>query len=77
MVFASRVFIALLVDSTPISLLSLSPRLGSSTPDDEKWRVLHDERRHAPENMLRLIASSDDHQVKLVIGTKEDLVEAN
>ena len=59
-------------------LLSLSPKLRSSSPDatqHARWNELHEQRRLPIEVMRRLIARADDVQVKFVVDSPADFDE--
>jgi 7-carboxy-7-deazaguanine synthase len=56
-------------------LMSISPKLASSTPSLEragKWSARHEQTRHQPE-VIRRLTSEYDHQLKFVIDTRADL----
>jgi 7-carboxy-7-deazaguanine synthase len=55
-------------------LMSISPKLSNSTPHGADWAARHDERRDAPDVILRL-TSSYDHQLKFVIDVPGDVAE--
>jgi 7-carboxy-7-deazaguanine synthase len=55
-------------------LMSISPKLANSTPRDTGWEARHDERRHRPEVIRRLLAEYD-YQLKFVIDTPTDVAE--
>jgi 7-carboxy-7-deazaguanine synthase len=58
-------------------LMSISPKLASSTPSLERagvWSERHERTRHAPETIRRLI-DEYDHQLKFVIDTPADCEE--
>ncbi len=55
-------------------LMSVSPKLANSTPADERWKTIHDERRWRPDVLERL-ARSYPHQFKFVVKNKGDLAE--
>ena len=58
-------------------LMSISPKLGSSTPavsQHPHWHRRHDRERHRP-NVVRRLICSHDYQVKFVIDTPTDLEE--
>lgn len=56
-------------------LMSMSPKLSNSTPDEDSgWRLKHDERRRKPE-VLRTLMSRGDYQFKFVVGAADDLEE--
>jgi 7-carboxy-7-deazaguanine synthase len=53
-------------------LMSVSPKLANSTPDDSKWRKRHDDRRHRPA-VIRRLTTNYDYQLKFVIDSPEDV----
>lgn len=53
-------------------LMSISPKLANSTPDDPKWRKRHDNRRHRPA-VIRRLTTDYDYQLKFVIDAPDDL----
>jgi 7-carboxy-7-deazaguanine synthase len=58
-------------------LMSISPKLSNSTPsvlDDPAWAVRHEENRHAPEVIRRLLAAYDC-QLKFVVDCQADCRE--
>lgn len=58
-------------------LMSISPKLSNSTPDEAragKWRSRHEQSRHQPQVIRRLIRDYE-HQVKFVVDTPNDLTE--
>lgn len=62
----------------PCDLLSLSPKLGDSTPNEAehpRWNRLHDERRMPLTTMRKLIAAAKDFQLKFVVGKDTPLDE--
>ena len=61
----------------PMSLCSITPKLRASTPDDPKWGRLHEARRQKPEVMRQLMARADAHQIKIVVGQRDELPEAD
>lgn len=59
-------------------LMSISPKLSSSTPSEETagpWAVRHERTRHAPKVTCRLVAEYD-YQIKFVIESPADCEEA-
>jgi 7-carboxy-7-deazaguanine synthase len=59
----------------PCDLMSLSPKLASSTPSVEqagKWSARHEQTRHQPE-VIRRLTGEYDYQLKFVIDTRADL----
>ena len=62
----------------PCDLMSISPKLSSSTPDPikhEKWSRLHSQRRLPIAIMQNLIARADDFQLKYVVDSPNDYSE--
>ncbi len=55
-------------------LMSISPKLANSTPQGSEWAARHDERRHQPVVIHRLIADYD-YQLKFVIDTPNDAAD--
>jgi len=58
-------------------LMSISPKLASSTPppkDDSNWHRRHELNRHVPEVIRRLV-SEHDYQLKFVVDRPEDCRE--
>jgi 7-carboxy-7-deazaguanine synthase len=58
-------------------LMSISPKLSSSTPSAEQsayWRRRHERSRHVPRVVHQLLAEFD-YQLKFVVGTPEDCDE--
>lgn len=55
-------------------LMSLSPKLANSTPDDPLWGKRHEERRLQPD-VLRRLTSDFDYQLKFVVQSSDDLAE--
>lgn len=55
-------------------LMSISPKLANSTPEDPRWRTVHERTRHRPEVLTRLLAEFD-YQLKFVVTAPGDLVE--
>ena len=66
-------------NGVPCDLASISPKLTNSTPDEAKagtaWRDRHERTRLQPE-VLRAWCQAHDYQLKFVISTEGDLVEA-
>ena len=61
----------------PCDLMSLSPKLSNSTPDEHRaprWRERHDRARYAPDVVRRLV-SEYTYQVKFVVGQPDDCRE--
>jgi 7-carboxy-7-deazaguanine synthase len=60
-------------------LMSISPKLASSTPAPEragKWAARHERTRHRPEVMRRLMQDYA-YQLKFVVDSREDAREVN
>ncbi len=60
-------------------LMSISPKLASSTPTPERaghWSARHEATRHRPDVIRRLIRDYD-YQLKFVIDARSDLGEVN
>ena len=55
-------------------LMSISPKLANSTPDDPRWGRQHERLRIQPEVLTELMARYD-YQLKFVIERPEDLDE--
>ncbi|MFO1007083.1 MAG: 7-carboxy-7-deazaguanine synthase QueE [Planctomycetaceae bacterium] len=55
-------------------LMSVSPKLGNSTPVGDAWAERHDQRRHAPAVIRRLIGDYD-YQLKFVIDQASDVAD--
>ncbi len=58
-------------------LMSISPKLSNSTPDEDladRWRVRHEHSRHVPDVIRKLVAEYD-YQFKFVIGQPADCDE--
>jgi 7-carboxy-7-deazaguanine synthase len=55
-------------------LMSLSPKLANSTPEDPVWGPRHEQRRLQPE-VLRRLTSEYDYQLKFVVQSPGDLAE--
>ena len=63
--------------SVKCDLMSLSPKLANSTPQDRdggKWAAQHDRLRYQPEILKRLM-NDYDYQLKFVVSSPEDLLE--
>ncbi len=56
----------------PADLMSISPKLENSTPDDADWREKHERLRDNPETIRRLL-SLGPYQLKFVIDAPADL----
>jgi 7-carboxy-7-deazaguanine synthase len=60
-------------------LMSISPKLSNSTPDEPlagRWQVRHEHARHVPEVIRRLVAEHE-YQFKFVIGNRADCDEVH
>ena len=55
-------------------LMSISPKLANSTPDDARWGRQHERLRIQPEVLAELMARYE-YQLKFVIERPEDLEE--
>jgi len=55
-------------------LMSISPKLANSTPDDPKWGPVH-ERTRLPLDVLRQLIASYSYQLKFVVASPDDLSE--
>ena len=56
-------------------LMSISPKLGNSTPiDDPVWKSRHEENRDAPE-VIRRWLEAFDYQLKFVVDHPDDVLE--
>lgn len=55
-------------------LMSLSPKLANSTPDDARWGPVH-ERTRIQMDVLRRLMAEYAHQLKFVVAAPEDLAE--
>ena len=55
-------------------LMSISPKLSNSTPNDARWAAQHDRLRIQPDTLARLMARYE-YQLKFVIEKPDDLVE--
>lgn len=66
---AGTVFAAVACD-----LMSISPKLANSTPDDPKWGPVHERTRMQPDVLRRLMAEYS-YQLKFVVSAPEDLTE--
>lgn len=66
---AGTVFAAVACD-----LMSISPKLANSTPDDAKWGPVHERTRMQPE-VLRQLMDSYAYQLKFVVASPEDMDE--
>jgi 7-carboxy-7-deazaguanine synthase len=66
-----------LVLPVPCDLMSISPKLASSTPTSDragKWAERHEQTRHRPE-VIRRLTSGYDYQLKFVIDTPADAAQ--
>lgn len=60
-------------------LMSISPKMSNSTPEPARagrWLEKHEDQRHRPEIVTRLIAEYD-YQLKFVVAEPDDLQEIN
>ena len=55
-------------------LMSISPKLSNSTPDDARWAAQHNRLRIQPETLAQLMARYE-YQLKFVIEQPDDLAE--
>src|SRR5579859_8204660 len=55
-------------------LMSISPKLSNSTPDDPRWAAQHDRLRIQPTTLAQLMARYE-YQLKFVIEQPDDLAE--
>ncbi len=55
-------------------LMSISPKLRNSTPVGDEWATRHDQRRHAPEVIRRLVRDYV-YQLKFVIDQPSDVAD--
>ena len=55
-------------------LMSISPKLSNSTPSDGTWWKIHEQRRHQPQVIRRLV-SDYPYQLKFVVDHPQDLKE--
>lgn len=55
-------------------LMSISPKLSNSTPDDPQWSPVHERTRHQPDVLRRLMADFP-YQLKFVVAEPQDLAE--
>jgi 7-carboxy-7-deazaguanine synthase len=60
--------------SVECDLMSISPKLANSTPDDPAWSNRHDERRIQPA-LLQRLTREFAHQLKFVVQSPADLPE--
>lgn len=60
--------------SVECDLMSISPKLGNSTPEDAIWGQRHEERRVQPV-VLRRLTREFSHQLKFVVESQYDLPE--
>lgn len=67
-------------DGLTVDLASLSPKLANSTPSLEKagaaWVQRHEQTRLQPDVLRAWIEASRDYQLKFVISSEADLIEA-
>ena len=57
-----------------VDLMSISPKLSNSTPQNTPWQSKHDQRRHRPE-VIQKFNHAFDCQFKFVICTPQDIDE--
>lgn len=62
------------IPNTPCDLMSISPKLSNSTPDDEKLTALHEDSRLDIAVIAELI-DNYDYQLKFVVDSPDDLLE--
>jgi 7-carboxy-7-deazaguanine synthase len=62
------------VPDMPCDLMSISPKLGNSTPDDPKIAAIHEDSR-LDIAVLRKLIDSYNYQLKFVVDGEADLVE--
>lgn len=55
-------------------LMSISPKLSNSTPDDPRWGPMHERNRYKPDVLRRLIANYA-YQLKFVVASPSDIHE--
>lgn len=56
----------------PCDLMSISPKLANSTPNDPAWNERHEKTRFQPE-VLRRLVQAYRHQLKFVVNPEESL----
>ena len=56
-------------------LMSISPKLSNSTPDDPKWGPVHERTRRRRDVLRQLMAAYPDYQLKFVVTGEADLPE--
>ena len=66
---AGTIFAAVACD-----LMSISPKLANSTPDDAKWGPVHERTRMQPD-VLRRLMDAYSYQLKFVVAAPGDLAE--
>jgi 7-carboxy-7-deazaguanine synthase len=54
----------------PCDLMSISPKLAHSAPDDLAWRTRHNERRYQPD-VLRSLVANYNYQLKFVVDPED------
>jgi 7-carboxy-7-deazaguanine synthase len=62
------------IPDMPCDLMSISPKLSNSTPDDPKLASVHDDAR-LDIAVLRKLIADHDYQLKFVVDTESDLSE--
>jgi 7-carboxy-7-deazaguanine synthase len=62
------------IPDLPCDLMSISPKLSNSTPDDPKLAAVHDDSR-LDIAVLRKLIDSYDYQLKFVVDSEPDLAE--
>lgn len=60
--------------SVECDLMSISPKMSNSTPDDAVWQTRHEETRHQPA-VIRSLLNRYNSILKFVIDTDEDVAE--
>ena len=62
------------VPELPCDVMSISPKLSNSTPNDPRLAAIHEDSR-LDLAVLRALADNYEHQVKFVVDSQEDLPE--
>lgn len=62
------------ISDLPADLMSISPKLSNSTPDNAELATAHEQKRFCPDVVSRLIVAYD-YQLKFVVDTPGDLTE--
>jgi len=57
-------------------LMSISPKLANSVPDDPAWSERHNRGRHQPE-VIRRLTTDYDYQLKFVIDAPDDIADVD